>query len=231
MDIKKVSCVMCTYGRFKTVERSLSFFFEQDYLNKELIIFNTAPVPLESDLPIKIINNQISYITGKPYTSIGQVRADALTHATGDLYVCWDDDDLYAPYHLSQSIERYNACGKKAWKPRASLYTSDAGLTFSKMENNMEASIIVDIACVEFGLDKTGDEHIRWLDKLRDEKQIEEMEYVKPSYCYFWGDGLHKQSGNIKSPNNFEEHKAAEQDFGDRKLRMIDVSEFHKIWS
>ena len=37
----KVSAVMCTYRRFKCVERAMNCFISQTYPNKELIIFNT----------------------------------------------------------------------------------------------------------------------------------------------------------------------------------------------
>ena len=110
MDKLKVSCVMCTYGRFNEVQRSMSFFIDQDYENKELIIFNTAPTPLVLnealyDQNIKVFNNEISYETKLPYTSIGQVRSDAMNVITGDVYVCWDDDDYYLPFHLSLGME------------------------------------------------------------------------------------------------------------------------------
>ena len=43
----KVSSVLCTFGRFKTIRRSVGMWLSQDYEGaKELIIFSTSPVPL-----------------------------------------------------------------------------------------------------------------------------------------------------------------------------------------
>ena len=40
-ELPKVTAVMCTYRRFKCVERAMNCFLAQDYPNKELIIYNT----------------------------------------------------------------------------------------------------------------------------------------------------------------------------------------------
>lgn len=235
----KISCVMCTYGRFQCVERSISMFLDQDYPNKELIIFNTAPVELKlsealENKGIVVVNNEISYETGKPYTNIGDVRGDSLHHVTGNIYVCWDDDDLYLPFHLSMNIKHLLASGKKAFKPKKSYFSRNGGKTFEYCENNMEASILVFMDVVKsIGMRKeTGSEHLGWLEKLRDDKQIVEDQDVTPfeSYCFNWGDSFapHKQSGNIGDPNNFENHKKHSIDFGDRPLRRIGVSQYYQ---
>jgi len=235
----KISCVMCTYGRFNMVERSLSFFLDQDYPNKELIIFNTAQTPLILDESLNnknivIINNSNSYETNLPYTNIGDIRRDALTHATGNVYSCWDDDDFFMPYHLSQSNDYLLSTNKKAWKPKYSWWSTNGGKTFEKMGNNMEASVLVYIDQVFF-LKKTGDEHLGWFKKLMDENQLDESIDVAPfeSYCYVWGDELamHKQSGDITNPNNFENHKTQSTDFGNAPLKYIDVSKhYYNVW-
>jgi hypothetical protein len=237
---EKISCIMCTYGRFNMVERSLSFFMNQDFLNKELIIFNTAEKHLELDKSLMneniiIVNNSISYITGLPYTNVGDVRRDALTHANGAIYSCWDDDDFFMPYHLSQSYANLIGSNKKAWKPKYSLWSQDGGRTFKRDRNNFEASILVYIDYLFFE-EKTGDEHIGWLYKLQDEGQLDESVDVQPleSYCYVWGDILapHKQSAQITDPNNFNNHKIHSIDFGERALTHIDVSNYYyNVWS
>ena len=97
-ELPLVSCVMCTYGRFHAVQRALGFWKYQDYDNKELIIFNTAPVPLELDESLKeyniaVHNHPTEVGTDIPYTSLGKIREQALAFTTGSIYSCWDDDD------------------------------------------------------------------------------------------------------------------------------------------
>lgn len=235
----KVSCIMPTYGRFHTVERSISLFLQQDYPNKELIIVNTAPMPLNfgADLSrrpeLRMFWIRFDMVRFNLYENTGSIRRDGLKLATGDLYIGWDDDDLWAPFHISQAVKGFQeAQGKDekiiAWKPKYSLYTGDGGKTYRKEQNHMEASIITDIKNVFF-TETTGPEMVAWLESVRANGQLAVSD-VRPSYCYFWGDGLHKQSGDIRNPKNFENHKAAEQDFGDRPLELVDVSKFNGIW-
>ena len=227
----KVSAIMCTYGRFQCVQRSLSMFLDQSYENKELIIFNTAEKKLElndslKNENIKVINQSISTETNKPYINIGEVRRDSLKHMDGDIYICWDDDDYYMPFHIEQGINYLNKSKKLAWKPKKSYYSCDGGLTYNLVSNNMEASILVKkeiFDLVNFN-DGTGNEHISWLSYLRNNNQIDENENITPfeSYAYIWGDGEHKQSGNIKNPDNFEEHKKYSIDFGNKPLMYVE---------
>ena len=104
--MKKISAVMCTYGRFSCVERAMNCFLAQTYPNKELIIYNTdaangynpslnygaSSVP---NFNITIVNCGMDSITQKPYTNVGAIRRDALMFASGDYVVTWDDDDVF----------------------------------------------------------------------------------------------------------------------------------------
>ncbi len=231
-----VSCVMCTYGRFSEVQRSLTFFLDQNYEHKELIIFNTAGKRLElseelKNKNIQIINQQISTETNKPYTNIGEVRRDSIKHMKGDIYICWDDDDLFLPHHISQGVKKLIDCGKLAWKSKYSFFTGNGGDTFDMVENNMEASVLMwkEVLDVASFKDGNGDEHAPWLAYVRKNNQFVERDLITPneSYVYYWGDGLHKQSGDLGNPDNFENHKKSSVDFGNEPLNRVDVSKFY----
>ena len=226
----KVSCVMTTYRRFNCVERSMSMFLNQDYQDKELIIFNTDidyPLSLPSSPNnIKIINNGIDFITGLPYTNVGAIRRDALTFASGDYYYCYDDDDIYLPWYISQGVDGIKRTGRKAWKPIKSFYKHRNGIEPAK--NTLEASVIVDIKEVNFRLE-TGSEGLGWYIPLRDSGQLDENDSNSiPAYAFNWADpieiGGHKQSGDINNPNCFEDHKKLTVDFAKRPLEIVDVS-------
>ena len=219
----KVDCHLCTFGRFETVRRSLAQFLAQDYEKKTLLIFNTAPTPITLDPKlhgkgIRVVNQSINP-DGTPFSSLGQVRSAALNHAEGDAWICWDDDDLFLPYHIETAVARLQAAGSLAWKPLRSLFSGDGGKSFKFAQNAMEASILCDLNFIcehGFSTSKSGGEHVfgGWLDRLKKEDQLT-IEDVTPSYAYVWGDGLSKTSGNIDHPDNFENHKKASQDFGD----------------
>lgn len=220
----KVSAVMCTFRRFRCVERAMNCFIHQTYSNKELIIYNTdTEFPYLHDeklamLGIKIINNSIDEVTNEPYTNVGAIRRDALKHATGDFVVTWDDDDIFLPWFMTQAIDRMKQTGLPSFKPEKSFFYSGNNLRL--VRNTLEASVVANIDKVrEYGyLLETGKEGLAWYTKMRDNKELTEHDdYYLPSYCFNWNDGNemlapHKQSGNINHPDNFEHHKAQSMD-------------------
>ncbi len=232
--LPKVNCVMTTYGRFTCVERSVKCFLEQDYENKYLLIFNTALTPLELGESLRgknitIINQQVESKTGRPYTEVGTIREDAFNtvYSPNDIYICWDDDDIYhSKEHISRGVQKLIECKNYSWKPKYSYFTYDGGVTFSKVENAMEASVLTYMKHVkEYGFKKSnGDEH-SWFHSLWNKGKISTEDLI-PSYTYVWGEQIarHKQSGNIKHPNNFEMHKEASTDFGEIPLEELQYS-------
>jgi glycosyltransferase involved in cell wall biosynthesis len=222
--LPKVSAVMCTYRRFKCVERAVNCFLAQDYNGeKELIIYNTDVehpyLEFKGSNQIKVINNNIDSITNEPYTNVGAIRRDAITHATGHYHVTWDDDDVFLPFFMRQGIDKILASGIPSYKPEKSFFYSGDHLRLVK--NTLEASVIADINKVrEYGfLLETGKEGLGWYTKMRDNRELDENDsnYL-PSYCFNWQDGAimnagHKQSGDIDNPDNFSNHKKASTDF------------------
>jgi len=236
----KVSFVCTTYGRFTCVERIVAQYHAQTYQNKELIIFNTDEEhPYElgfDDQTIIIVNNEKDYQTNQSYQNRGQICRDAVTHATGDYFMLADDDDIYLPWHLEQAVDGIKENGRDAWKPEKSFFATQSNL--SLVMNTLEASVIVNmnrIREIGFRSDITGYEGLSWYTKLRDENQLDEhnKKYV-PSYCFNWSDPAeiagHKQSGNIGTANNFEEHKVASTDYAKRPLQKLTEEDLKKIY-
>jgi glycosyltransferase involved in cell wall biosynthesis len=225
-----VSCICTTYGRFTAMRRMLTCFDRQDYPNRELIILNTAPVRLSLDRVrrdyVKIWNEPQETVSGKPWTNVGEIRAAALAYASGDIFCLFDDDDIYLPYHISQGVQKLLECGKEAWKPKRSLHSLNDGLTFDYCENTLEASVFAKMDSIrEFGfLPETGSENLSWYDGIKNRGGICVDPEGIPSYSYNWGSQIanHKQSGDMRNPCNFENHKRASTDFGQGKLLRPD---------
>ena len=238
--MKKVSFVCTTYRRFTCVERIVAQYHAQTYPNKELIIFNTDveyPYSLDfEDDTIIIVNNEIDYQRELPYENRGQICRDAVTHATGDYFMLADDDDIYLPWHLQQAVEGIEELGTDAWKPEQSFFAIPNKLMLAR--NTMEASVIVKMERIKeigFRTDITGYEGLSWYTKLRDEKQLDEhnKNYI-PSYCFNWSDPSeiagHKQSGNIGSVDNFENHKEASKDYASRPIKKLSKRNLNKVY-
>lgn len=216
-----VSCIMNTFRRFTCVNRSVKLFLKQDIeVKTELIIYNTDteyPLVLDSGLEgknIKIINNNTDFVTGLPYNNIGSIRRDSLNFGSGKYYICWDDDDIFLPWHIRQCVDGYNKNSDIwAWKPFTSMFwktNHEPELAW----NSMEASILVDLEQIKkagFHKHQGGGEHLHWMDVFKKQKKFYVEKESVPSYCFNWADqGLmrgHKQSGTINREDNFEHHK------------------------
>lgn len=232
-----VSCIMCTYGRMHYVERSYSFFLAQDFKGEsELIIFNTDPnhdvTFITKPDNVNVINNSIDYVTGKPYTNIGAIRRDALTHAKGDYFITWDDDDVFLPWAIRQRYDNIIASGNKAWKSSPSFFM-DGNKKITLQDNTFEAACIVKMDEVTFSME-TGSEAVGengWYTRLRDEGELIEYSISLPDYAFEWYDHFsikpHRQSGDINNPSNFDNHKANSTDYHIRPIGRIEVSKYY----
>jgi glycosyltransferase involved in cell wall biosynthesis len=226
---------MPTYRRMNCVERSISLWCEQTFKDSELIIFNTDAenlITLGESLQgqrIKVVNNSIDYCTEQPYSEVGSIRRDALFHATGDYYICWDDDDIFLPWNNQQCFDRINANPEIwAWKPIVSMcHLGGKGIEIAG--NVMEASIISRLDKIrEFGFESHpgGGEHMGWYYGFGDKLKVDE--YSVPAYSFNWADppeiAGHKNSSSISDDNNFERHKASCTDIHTRPMERIDVT-------
>lgn len=242
-SLPSVSCVMTTYGRATCVENSIKMFIDQDYAGvKELIIYNTDveyPITLGTSLQqysqqIKIINNNTDKETGLPYNNVGSIRRDALAEASFELYICWDDDDIFLPFNVRQCVEGLLRSGKRAWKPKYSFFW--AGNLPEFAENVMEASVVVYTEEIrKRGFRKeTGSEHCGWYQELVDEGKFMTDTNSIPSYCFNWsrstGPSDHKQSGDINNVNNFENHKKYSTDHAIKPLELPDQKKLNIIY-
>jgi glycosyltransferase involved in cell wall biosynthesis len=102
MNNPLISCLCCTFNRNILLGESIKCFLDQDYGNKELVVVNDQEgVSLRmSPLPdnIQIYNHP------KRFDSLGQKRNYLKSLAHGEYFCIWDDDDLYAPFRLSESV-------------------------------------------------------------------------------------------------------------------------------
>jgi len=98
-----VSCVCVTYGRPILLGEAVKCFIDQTYSNKELIIVNDqegVTLKMDSERDDIVIEN-----VPERFGSLGEKRNYAMSLTKGD-YVCiWDDDDLYLPWRIEDSVK------------------------------------------------------------------------------------------------------------------------------
>jgi len=97
-----VSCVMPTKNRRMFISQSIKYFQNQDYPNKELIIYDTGTDKVKDLIPN---STEIHYFSDDPGLKLGEARNAAINKSKGDIVVTWDDDDWSADNRISKQIK------------------------------------------------------------------------------------------------------------------------------
>lgn len=95
----KISCVMATKDRRHFVQKSIQYFLDQTWPNKELLIIDDG-----SDGVCDLVNAcgsaDVQYIRSGPST-IGAKRNVGCRKASGEFIAVWDDDEWQSPNRLA----------------------------------------------------------------------------------------------------------------------------------
>ena len=98
-----VTCIMPTANRRKFISTAISYFLDQDYRNKELIIIDDGLESIGDLIPAN--DQRIKYSYSEHKQAIGTKRNLACEMATGSIIMHWDDDDWYAPDWISYQTD------------------------------------------------------------------------------------------------------------------------------
>lgn len=241
MSDLRIYCLCLTAGRHYCLERSLSFFLDQDYSNKHLIIFQNSPVPQnlndQIDLSlVTLINNNIDSKTGNPYNNLGDIYNDAIKHIPEDADVVnfFEDDDNRPTYFLSEGIKGYKRAvelGKKAFKPNTCLIRSADKI--EPVQNVLEGSWFVNAQFIKEKGFKSGvnvTHHEGWTLPLIQEQLFLCDDLNTPDYVYNWGESIqvYKTSGAGETWNNFDNYHRFSQDHGDQIISRIEVTKYYQ---
>lgn len=80
---------------------AISYFLQQDYEHKELVIVDDGTDPIEDLVPR---DERIRYIRIKKLMTLGEKRNFCVRESRGDLIMHWDDDDWMAPNRISYQV-------------------------------------------------------------------------------------------------------------------------------
>lgn len=99
-----VSVICPTYNRRKFLPNLLHQFKYQTYPQEymELIIIDDSPTSNEDIIPV---GGNIKYEWLPKKMALGEKRNYINSKATGDIIVCFDDDDYYAPERVSHAVD------------------------------------------------------------------------------------------------------------------------------
>jgi glycosyltransferase involved in cell wall biosynthesis len=104
-----LSVVTPTYNRSKCFAAALDCYLAQTYPldRREWIILDDGNEPLDEILGRAPVGAIIKYIKVDERMTIGAKRNRLNAEATGDVIVCWDDDDYYMPERLAHIAQSF----------------------------------------------------------------------------------------------------------------------------
>lgn len=125
----KVSCIMPTADRPEFVIKSIEYFKNQDYNNKELVIVDDGRESIGHLIPLN--DPEVRYIKLSRKRLLGAKRNLACQLARGEIIIHWDDDDWVSNRWISlqvASLKKHNAdiTGLSElffWEPEADAWT------------------------------------------------------------------------------------------------------------
>jgi glycosyltransferase involved in cell wall biosynthesis len=107
-----VSVICPTYNRRKFLPNLMDQFNYQTYPQEfmELILLDDSPTSNE-DIILKQSNIKYTYLDEK--LKLGKKRNHLNSLATGDIIVCFDDDDFYAPERVAHAVAKLQSTSAK----------------------------------------------------------------------------------------------------------------------
>jgi glycosyltransferase involved in cell wall biosynthesis len=107
MNKLKITCVCVTKsGRTSFLKKSIEYFQNQTYPNKELLIVSQATQEENEQIDQFISNlKEISLHIVDEKMDLGTMRHTSVSLAKGDIVCQWDDDDIFGKNRL---LNQYN---------------------------------------------------------------------------------------------------------------------------
>ena len=114
-----ISCIMPTRGRQFYALLALNCFYEQDYMDRELIVLDDAD---DLSFPEGIHDSHVRYIVAHKRMNIPAKRNELCKMAAGYVIAHWDSDDWYHPGRLSHQVKLLQESGKSVVGYRSALF-------------------------------------------------------------------------------------------------------------
>jgi glycosyltransferase involved in cell wall biosynthesis len=104
----KITCVCVTKsGRTSFLKKSIEYFQNQTYTNKELLILSQATQEENKQIEQFISNSQeINLHIVDEKMDLGTMRHTSVSLAKGDIVCQWDDDDVFGKNRLSNQYNK-----------------------------------------------------------------------------------------------------------------------------
>lgn len=186
------SCLCLTFGRPHMLREAIWCFLQQDYPHKELIVINDHPNPLmlDRDYPGVQVHNVASR-----FNSLGEKRNYSVRLARGAFLLVWDDDDLFLPWRISQTVTHLQSEPQKwAYKPTrawTSVHNRDYRLAENVFHSQLGMTRAAFTSAGGYSAMNTG-EDVEFEQRIPAERWIGHAAPISELiYVYRWGNTTH----------------------------------------
>jgi len=217
MERLKHVALLYTYNRPELLGRSIRCWLEQEYTNKQLLIFNNSSCNItlhefDNSQNIKIWNNHISTETNQEYNNLGQIIYDSFEYFKSILFqedniiTFWQDDDIY----FSNFLNAITTFKGDIYKAKQFIFYNKQNKEISITENNAEGTWFLKPDFI-----KNYHNNRVYQDSqkgLYDYITIIPTNYIIDSslpisYVYEWGNNIFHLSGNMDNKDNFKNYR------------------------
>ncbi len=98
---------MVTRGNLRLLKYSVQCYRQQTYPNRELVVVTDAAVAASVEGFLRqggVPNLDLVGVAPSPRLTLGDRRNIAMRRARGDIFVQWDDDDLFDPRRIAAAV-------------------------------------------------------------------------------------------------------------------------------
>jgi glycosyltransferase involved in cell wall biosynthesis len=195
-EVPLVSCLCLTYARPELLRESIWCFLQQDWPNKELVILNDHPDPLYLD---QFYPGVHLYNLPQRFPNLGAKRNFSIQAARGDYLFLWDDDDLFLPWRIRDSMHHLLAKPDRwAFKPM-SAWMSTHNRDYTVVQNLFHNQIAMRRAAFDtaggYGAMNSGEDSDFESRIPRDHWIHHPARMHELMYVYRWGNSVSHISG------------------------------------
>lgn len=105
MKNSKISVIIPTYNKAKTLSRAITSVFEQEYDNIEIIVVDDASTDNTSDVCSNMADSRIFYLRRIRNGGVSAARNDGIRAATGEYIAFLDSDDAWTSNKIRDQLK------------------------------------------------------------------------------------------------------------------------------
>lgn len=206
-----ITAVMVTLGKTEFVCKSYSYFNQQTYPSKKLLIV-TDGSPEEhralQDIAKKDRRVSVLHVGDGGYKmTLGELRNLSIEHATSDLTIQWDDDDWYGPTRIMEQWQGLGSAKAVMLMEQLHYFRDTGEVAWTVDPTGIQGTLLLDRRCgLRYPPQRRGEDTVL-KDKL---SALKLLNLVEGGTCYcrtYHGNNTWGRKHHTNRCKNFSKNK------------------------